>query len=61
MSHEDAQILNEELATKAIADIPEKDRSLVADYLATALNMHSVKPDLVPKLDVLLSSLQETA
>jgi hypothetical protein len=61
MSYEDAQILNEDLATKVISNIPEKDRSLVADYLVTALNMHSVKSDLIPKLDLLLSSLQEAA
>jgi hypothetical protein len=42
-------------------DIPKEQRENVADYLASALNCHSVQPQLTRQLDVLLQDLQENA
>ena len=62
MTHEEAGLLNEDLATKSVSNIPEqKNRAMVADYLVTALNMNSIEHDLVPSLELLLTTLQETA
>lgn len=53
-----AQSLNEELAKISLYDIPPDRRALVADYLTYALNMHSIRQEIIPALDSLLSELQ---
>jgi hypothetical protein len=53
-----AQSLNEELARISFKSIPIDRRAFVADYLATALNMNSVRQEISPALNLLLSELQ---
>ncbi len=61
ISTEEAQSLNEDLATISALDIPNGDRARVADYLISALNLHSVRREISPALDSLLSELQSQA
>ena len=61
ISAEEAQPLNKELANISALEIPSANRADVAAYLATALNLGSVEPTLVPALDVLLAELQAPA
>lgn len=58
ISSAEAQALNEGLARISLKDIPIDRRAFVADYLTTALNMESVRQEISPALDLLLSELQ---
>ncbi|PXX45492.1 hypothetical protein [Undibacterium pigrum] len=58
ISATEAQSLNEELAKISLNDIPLDCRALVADYLTLALNMQSVRKEISPALDSLLSEIQ---
>ena len=58
ISATEAQSLNEELSKISLNDIPHDCRALVADYLTVALNMQSVRKEISPALDSLLSELQ---
>ncbi len=61
MTPQQAHELNQALACAAASDFSQGQRSRIADYIATALNMNSVEADLVPSLDALLLSLQHPA
>lgn len=61
ISPEDAQSLNNDLAKRSVIEIPVRDRTQVLDYLIASLNMNSVKHDISPKLESLLSELQNHA
>ena len=61
LSPQDCQKINTELSIMKADDIPNEQRENVADYLASALNCHSVHPQLTRQLDVLLQDLQENA
>ena len=54
LSPQDCQKINTELSIMKADDIPKEQRENVADYLASALNCHSVQPQLTRQLDVLL-------
>lgn len=56
---QDCQKINTELSVMTADDIPNEQLENVADYLACALNFHSVQPQLARQLDVLLLELQE--
>lgn len=56
-----AKKINIELSIMKADDIPNEQRENVADYLASALNCHSVQPQLARQLDALLQELQEDA
>ena len=61
LSPQDCQKINTELSIMKAHDIPNEQRENVTDYLASALNCHSVQPQLTRQLDVLLQDLQENA
>lgn len=61
LSPQDCQIVNTELSIIKADDVPNEQRENVADYLASALNCHSVQPQLARQLDALLQELQEDA
>jgi len=61
LSPQDCQKINTELSIMKADDIPNEQRENVADYLASALNCHSVPPQLARQLDALLQELQENA
>lgn len=54
----DAQRLNEDLASRSVAEIPLNDRRQVTDYLLAAFEMESVEQAIRPALENLLSELQ---
>ena len=58
ISPEDAQSLNNDLAKRSAIEVPVTHRTQVSDYLIAALNMNSVKHEISPKLESLLSELQ---
>jgi hypothetical protein len=58
LTAEDAYSLNDDLALRDAAEIPKTHRKIIADYLICALNMNSVELAIVPKLEGLLSCLQ---
>lgn len=60
LSFELCQQINMDLSKIKLEDIPEDQQENVQDYLLNALNMNSVRSDLVPKLEFLLASLQES-
>lgn len=59
MSQQQACELNRALTCAKASDFSQDQRSKVASYLATALNIDSVEPNLAPSLDALLLSLQD--
>lgn len=61
LSPQDCQKINTELSIMKTDDIPNEQRENVVDYLASALNCHSVQPQIAHQLDVLLQELQENA
>ena len=61
LSPQDCQIINAELSIMKADDVPNKQRENVADYLTSALNCHSVEPQLARQLDALLQELQDNA
>jgi len=61
LSPNDCQNINAELSIMKADDIPYDQRENVADYLTTALNCRSVRPELTRQLDVLLQDLQDNA
>jgi hypothetical protein len=60
ISFPEAQKLNGALSKASVADIPEHQRHLVLDYLVCALNMGSVDPRILPKVEALRISLEES-
>lgn len=54
----DAQSLNNDLATISAEYIPTSRRARVADYLVAALNMNSVAQEIRANLELLLGDLQ---
>lgn len=59
MTWEQAAELNGALAQVSDLEFTPEQRSRIADYLTTALNLGSVEPGLVPALDALLVLLQD--
>ena len=58
ISPTEAQLLNEELSKMSAKDISPHNKAQVYDYLGVALNLNSVKQELIPALDLLYAELQ---
>ncbi|ELE8118379.1 hypothetical protein RB980_000969 [Vibrio fluvialis] len=61
LSAEQCQLLNADLATKTITDIPPSIANDLEEYLSKALAYGSVEAGIVSKLDELLEQLRENA
>ncbi|MGV1720677.1 hypothetical protein ACT4MC_19100 [Vibrio furnissii] len=61
LSAEQCQLLNADLATKTITDIPPSIANDLGEYLSKALEYSSVEAGIVSKLDELLEQLRENA
>ncbi|WP_418104047.1 hypothetical protein [Vibrio harveyi] len=61
LSAEQCQLLNADLATKTITDIPPSIAHDLEEYLSKALAYGSVEADIVSQLDELLGQLRESA
>ncbi|ENF8746774.1 hypothetical protein ABRI18_000340 [Vibrio fluvialis] len=61
LSAEQCQLLNADLATKTITDIPPSIANDLGEYLSKALAYGSVEAGIVSKLDELLEQLRENA
>lgn len=61
ISPAEAQLLNEELSKMSAKDIPPHHKAHISDYLNVALNINSVKQELVPALEILYAELQRPA
>jgi len=59
LSADDAQSLNVDLSARSHSDIPAEFKDRVADYIIAAINMESVDPKLLPKIENLLKDLQQ--
>jgi hypothetical protein len=58
LSSEDCQRIHDSLAQMGMADIPIEQIVNVTDYLASALNMNSIKKEHIEDLERLLRELQ---
>ncbi|EPM4305717.1 hypothetical protein ACTJ23_000650 [Vibrio parahaemolyticus] len=61
LSAEQCQLLNADLATKTITDIPPSIANDLEEYLSKALAYDSVEAGIVSQLDELLEQLRENA
>ncbi|WP_435248871.1 hypothetical protein ACMAZD_05685 [Vibrio sp. nBUS_14] len=61
LSAEQCQLLNADLATKVITDIPPSKMSDLEDYLSKALAYGNVEASIVSRLDELLELLRKKA
>lgn len=60
ISFMEAQKLNESLSKASVGDIPKHQRHIVLDYLVCALNMGSVDHRVLPRVEALRLSLEES-
>ena len=59
ISSGDLQYLNKDLSEMSIFEVPAEHKAKFIDYLLSVLNMGSVEPSLIPKLEQLLGDLQK--
>ncbi|EGR1278389.1 MULTISPECIES: hypothetical protein [Vibrio] len=61
LTAEQCQLLNADLATKTISDIPQAVTNDLENYLSNVLAHGTVEASIVSQLDELLERLRETA
>lgn len=60
ISPEEVQLLNQDLTSKTIDDIPSGSRKDLENYLSSALSSGAVETRHIEKLDKLLEQLRES-